>query len=1039
MFTVIIISCGGKSNVETSTTNGNTGGDNSTPLTILSTFPADSSTGAELAANILITFSANLNSSLISSATVTLNGTPVVPTVSDASVIINPTSDLSADTVYSVNISNVSDLSGNVYSQTYSFSFTTGSESSGEVINSSSGKVYYVAENGNDSNNGLTISTPFVTLAQAISVVEGGDIIEMRQGTYAGATISRAGSASHWITVRPYNNETVIIDGNMSGASRAETLYFYHDTCDPYDGAYTFITLGYCQSMYWVVEGLDIQGGSYYSVKIDTPDIKLINNKISNAQYDTVKLVKTANDVTIFNNEIYYTGSLATNVRNAQGIDIVGADRTWVANNYVHDIPSIGMYSKGNARNTVFENNLVKNILGAGIQLGQSTDTVSLIDGNYETYDGIIRNNVVIRTYEACLQTSSSYNAKIYNNSCYDAAYSAHGAIRLANESEVSQAGTNIEIKNNIVMASTESTRPVISISSNALTDNDTLDIDNNLYWTPNGSSSVTFTWGDLGLYNVDLAAWRTATWQDSDSIIGNPDYSNAGGDDLTLGTSSQAINNGLTTALVSLDYTGSSRPSSGIDIGAYEREAVAATYGDWDMPTAAGDSQLFRYPYLQTSHPTQMKIMWGTTESGNAILYARNNDNNEIISKLVNKSEQINETGVSFYQYLVQLDDLSPDTEYTYDIVHNGEAISRGVKIKTLPQLTSDTVNVIVIGDSGMDGSEPVKLRDTIASKSVGEFIYPHDFIIGVGDIAYNGGTYAEFDSNFFGQLSGKNGGDTNKYPYDGIARPENSILSTRPFFASLGNHEYANSKQTLPSGYLSSFDLPIEASIPVEDRERYYSFDSGNAHFVILDTMKFSGNALEEIDTRLAEMLTWLSTDLSATTKNWKLVFFHHAVFSNGEHGTYGDIGENRSMRQQMLTILQDNGVQLVMFGHDHMYQRSVPLKVNSEGRIIRNNDGSIDETDGITYTLTGHGGADFHGAIQPSIYNSTDWNSQVSDYGIGYDFTAHNGSEYILFDTNTPDIDHGFTHLEITPTQINLKAYYNNGTVIDEVTID
>lgn len=131
-------------------------------------------------------------------------------------------------------------------------------------------------------------------------------------------------------------------------------------------------------------------------------------------------------------------------------------------------------------------------------------------------------------------------------------------------------------------------------------------------------------------------------------------------------------------------------------------------------------------------------------------------------------------------------------------------------------------------------------------------------------------------------------------------LLRPENIILATRPFFASLGNHEYANSKQTLPSGYLSSFDLPIHSSIPLEDRERYYSFDSRNAHFVILDTMKFSDNASEEIDTRLADMLTWLSADLAATSKKWKLVFFHHAVFSNGGHGTYGDIGENRSMRQ-------------------------------------------------------------------------------------------------------------------------------------------
>jgi hypothetical protein len=159
---------------------------------------------------------------------------------------------------------------------------------------------------------------------------------------------------------------------------------------------------------------------------------------------DVVKLVRTANDVEILNNEIWQDPSRVAPGSNAQAVDIVGADRARVSGNYIHDVPDFGIYAKGNARKPVFENNRLVNIgradNGNALMLGQQTDAHRLVDGKFETYDGIVRNNVVIGSTWACLATSSSSNAHFYNNSCYNTATRSQASMLITNESAVRQA-----------------------------------------------------------------------------------------------------------------------------------------------------------------------------------------------------------------------------------------------------------------------------------------------------------------------------------------------------------------------------------------------------------------------------------------------------------------------------------------------------------------------------------------------------------------------------------------------------------------------
>jgi hypothetical protein len=209
--------------------------------------------------------------------------------------------------------------------------------------------------------------------------------------------------------------------------------------------------------------------------------------------------------------------------------------------------------------------------------LGQSTDSYRLVDGSYETYDGIVRNNVVVNATWSCVAASSSQNVHIYNNSCYNTSTSTHGSIFLSNESEVNQPGANIEIRNNIVFGSAN--RPVVKIGSNSMANYSTLHIDHNIYYATGSSPTPTFTWDDYGLYNIGFAAWQTQTASRTAAIdsstVANPlfsDISTSSSTPLTLQGTSPAIDAGVTNPYVTTDKQGTARPrGNGIDIGAYE------------------------------------------------------------------------------------------------------------------------------------------------------------------------------------------------------------------------------------------------------------------------------------------------------------------------------------------------------------------------------------------------------------------------------------------------------------------------------------
>ncbi len=423
------------------------------------------------------------------------------------------------------------------------------------------GQTIYVSTTGSNSNNGLSPQTPLQTIQQAVNTVRPGGTIEIMAGTYAGGiTISNPGTANAWIVMEPYQNQQVVIDGG----SAMNNVFFTNSSNAP---------------SYWEIKGFTLRSALQYGVQIDTPDVKIVDNNIYYTNYSIVKLVSTAHNIVIWGNQLHDNNHASAQAYVSKAVDMVGAVNVLVAHNNVYNISDIGLYCKGNATDITFADNTLNNIGSRGIMLGQSTGIQFLQPGKtYESYNSIIKNNVITNDQSACLSESSSYDAEIYNNSCYNAAIVHHGAIFISNESALQQAGTNVYIRNNIIEDS--SSLPMVVIAHNAMTNYATLHINHNMYYDPAG---VTFEWDDKNIYNMPFKTWQQTTGYEMNSIVANPQYTNTtpvgavmpsitGNTLLSLSASSPAINAGVVLPSVQHDINGVARPSSGsYDMGAYQ------------------------------------------------------------------------------------------------------------------------------------------------------------------------------------------------------------------------------------------------------------------------------------------------------------------------------------------------------------------------------------------------------------------------------------------------------------------------------------
>lgn len=133
-------------------------------------------------------------------------------------------------------------------------------------------------------------------------------------------------------------------------------------------------------------------------------------------------------------------------------------------------------------------------------------------------------------------------------------------------------------------------------------------------------------------------------------------------------------------------------------------------------------------------------------------------------------------------------------------------------------------------------------------------------------------------------------------------------SMMREVVLFGAVGNHELTGSPD-LPDGYQLYCDL-----LCLPGNERYYSFDYGMVHFVVLDS---NGHH------RLGDaQYLWAEQDLLNADAPWKVVVFHHPIYTSGAHASKLD------MRATYAPLLARADVDLIVSGHDHNYQLTRPI---------------------------------------------------------------------------------------------------------------
>ncbi|MCB0549822.1 MAG: metallophosphoesterase [Phaeodactylibacter sp.] len=420
-----------------------------------------------------------------------------------------------------------------------------------------------------------------------------------------------------------------------------------------------------------------------------------------------------------------------------------------------------------------------------------------------------------------------------------------------------------------------------------------------------------------------------------------------------------------------------------------------AVSPGGYDAPVAESLVSVIRGPYLQSGTPTSMIIRWRTnTATSSKVWYGANPDN--LTQTMVQSGSRTN--------HEIKLSALQPNTRYYYAIGDANGVLAGGTAdhfFKTSPPPgTVQPVRAWVLGDCGTADNNARDVRDGYYSYVGDNFT---DLILLLGDNAYDNGKDSEYQKAIF----------ENMYE-DKLIQ---SVMWSTP-----GNHDFHSASAADQSGpYFDIFTFPKngEAGGLASGTEAYYSFDFANIHFVVLDSHD-SGRAPGD------PMLVWLENDLNASQQDWLVVFFHHPPYSKGSHDSDQD-NELIDMRENVLPILEAAGVDLVLSGHSHSYERSYllnghygPSNSVQPSMVLDNGDGRIDG-DGA-YQKEAFGAAAGKGAV----YTCAGSSGKVSNAPLDHPVMFYNA------------LTLGSLSLEVTGTRLDLKFIGVNGEVLDYFTI-
>jgi hypothetical protein len=346
---------------------------------------------------------------------------------------------------------------------------------------------------------------------------------------------------------------------------------------------------------------------------------------------------------------------------------------------------------------------------------------------------------------------------------------------------------------------------------------------------------------------------------------------------------------------------------------------------------------QMSKGPYLiYPGTNTQMTVLWQLDASSTCTLEWGQD------TSYSDGSVQTTEYG-SDHQHKYVISNLLPATKYYYRVNMSGTYFTG--TFLSAPADTETNLKFLCYGDNRTYPSD----HDSVCEQMITTYTNDPGYQTFVGQVADwvgNGDSESDWTNQFFDR------GQPNAL----------SMMANLPIMGSMGNHEY--------SGVLFQKYWPYNFA-----GSRYYSFDYGPAHVVIVDQyVSYTPGSAQ---------YTWLENDLATTTKPWKFIIFHEPGWSAGGHGN------NTTVQATIQPLCLQYAVKVVFAGHNHYYARC--------------------EVDGVHHVTTGGGGAPLY--------------SPSSSYP---------------FVVTTAQVYH-HCELNIQGDQLDFVARDRNGNIIDSFTTD
>jgi hypothetical protein len=232
-------------------------------------------------------------------------------------------------------------------------------------------------------------------------------------------------------------------------------------------------------------------------------------------------------------------------------------------------------------------------------------------------------------------------------------------------------------------------------------------------------------------------------------------------------------------------------------------------------------------------------------------------------------------------HQQAYTITGLKPGTKYDYRIIV-GRAASAG-SFYAAPETTAADLKFFAYGDTRTGTA----IHNLIAGQVISDYTADpalQTFNLVLGDLVTNGDEESSWTAEFFDP------------EYQAIRK----VLANMPFLSVMGNHEDGGAL------FKKYFSMPFVAG-------RYWSFDYGPAHFVMLDQYSPYGAG--------SPQYAWLASDLAASTKVWKFIALHEPGWSAG-----GGHPDNLTVQSDIEPLAERYGVSIIFAGHNHYYARAV-----------------------------------------------------------------------------------------------------------------